>query len=343
MKRNLEYLPIDQAKPGDIVEFNYPKLSSALTHKRLYTFKTHYPGGNIMVARNDDGRQSGKKPEYFKLVKTKPGSEAKVGDEIIMLTDMNYYSPKIPGGGPKADSIWTVSSIGIDGTIHYGVPVPGHDYEYGVQPTDVKVLCKAEEPKKISSFCKEGNVHDCCSYILKGEEGCSSCPAYILPQAEETPQHINPKESETINMKINVNLADILALLAGDTETDLEKSPNTITLVYNKNGKFLGATAESAEVVLQDVHFLGCTVREFTFSAEMTTQIPVITTKRVKTSAEHFEDGASVASAAHDIADMISDGISAFKAAKAKATKDPEADGTPKEPESDPKTPSEDK
>lgn len=96
-----EYRDIDKAKLGDVVECVDVGIGNSLTIGKLY-----------LVVDNDgslgymgDGREStsfmNKNSSRWKLVKTKPGSEAKVGDNIIMT---EYH------GGPLAKgSIHTIS------------------------------------------------------------------------------------------------------------------------------------------------------------------------------------------------------------------------------------------
>lgn len=103
-----EYLPISQTKKGDIVQFvglngkQYTK-NDAWTVSKLYIASTdyskngydnppwgHIDKGHIGTTFDDKGSSTnGWGAGLFALVKTRPGTEAKVGDEIIRIETKN--------------------------------------------------------------------------------------------------------------------------------------------------------------------------------------------------------------------------------------------------------------
>ena len=88
------YGDIQDAKPGDIVEFcpksgksHYAIERKRMTMNRLY-IATKIGGnyGHIWVTGND-GKSFDNSYDNWKLIKTKPGPEAKVGDTVIFIAD----------------------------------------------------------------------------------------------------------------------------------------------------------------------------------------------------------------------------------------------------------------
>lgn len=81
-----EYLPIEQAKPGDLVECldNY---SHAFTKGRIYQVRrVNGRYGDIEVVEDDNGsKTNGWDPKFFKLIKSKPMINAQIGDTVICI------------------------------------------------------------------------------------------------------------------------------------------------------------------------------------------------------------------------------------------------------------------
>ena len=81
-----QYLPIEQAKPGDLVECigDYPH---AFTKGRIYqvhSVKGKY--GDIEVVEDDKGsKTNGWAPKFFKLIKSEPMLNAQLGDTVICI------------------------------------------------------------------------------------------------------------------------------------------------------------------------------------------------------------------------------------------------------------------
>lgn len=99
------YLPIEQAKAGDIVEFNKPNYGSSFTHKKLYIVSKDYTRSYISLVEDDNNTPNSFPLEYFKLIKTKPGSEATFGDKCIRISG-GKGNPCTPNG-----TIITVNGI----------------------------------------------------------------------------------------------------------------------------------------------------------------------------------------------------------------------------------------
>ena len=74
-----EYLPIEQAKKGDIVE-RIKNQGTALKIGTLCIVDKDYKGHGTIYLNKGTFEGS-----YFKLIKTKPGKEVKVGDEVIFI------------------------------------------------------------------------------------------------------------------------------------------------------------------------------------------------------------------------------------------------------------------
>lgn len=82
-----KYRPISEAKPDDIVEYTGVDISDGFTTERLYIVKAPNDAyGFLIVARDDNGLTiNGMAPKYFKLLTTRPGTEAKVGDIVYCI------------------------------------------------------------------------------------------------------------------------------------------------------------------------------------------------------------------------------------------------------------------
>ena len=134
-----EYLPIEQAKPGDIVEYQSTNYEYIYDSKLHFVSKEGITDDNRLGVIDKSGnnvwsiKSNGK--ILWKLVKTKPGSEAKVGDEVI------YTQPNI--GKCEQGKIYTVHSISQNTYIHWH-PTKS----YNRRATEFRLLCKAESADK---------------------------------------------------------------------------------------------------------------------------------------------------------------------------------------------------
>lgn len=135
-----EYIPIEQAKPGDIVEYVGTRSDKWAKPGTLRIVTNRgYMGDQIGI--NDDYCEDNiwdiehKGKILWKLLKTKPGSEAKVGDTIIRTENKSgfkYANQHVLG------KLETVSAV--DGYL-IGIDSSGIDIHHD----DCKVLCKVEE------------------------------------------------------------------------------------------------------------------------------------------------------------------------------------------------------
>ena len=128
-----EYGNIEDAKPGDIVE-RIKKGSSNEPYHQI---------GYLAVVGNDFPESEGCRPslskEWWKLVKTLAGSEAKVGDTVIFTKDSRFECLKQTIGqlgvvNELSNGIWIYTLDGLNPIGHY----------CGTQLEEFKVLRKAE-------------------------------------------------------------------------------------------------------------------------------------------------------------------------------------------------------
>lgn len=84
-----KYITNRQPRKGDIVEFNKPGYTGSFTHGKLYVCKD-LKGSTLMTERDDSGsRSNGNAASYFKIVKTSPSINAKKGDSVICIEDLD--------------------------------------------------------------------------------------------------------------------------------------------------------------------------------------------------------------------------------------------------------------
>lgn len=136
-----KYLPIEQAKVGDIVEAVDTKHN--VTAGKLYVILPDSKNNSIGHYINDLGKHSaGFNPykDYWKLVATKPGSQAKVGDTVFCIQDTK--------GDCKYGNSFVVDNIHGD----YLGPAAGTLFSRGTSQPNWSwpseyfvVLCKEEE------------------------------------------------------------------------------------------------------------------------------------------------------------------------------------------------------
>lgn len=112
----LQYLPITEAQTDDVVQFCKPSPSHGFIDTHLYVtrepyiangYRTHSAGpGHIKIKFDADRDPNGWAEGYFKLVRTKPGNQAKVGDVCIMIQDHPNRDY-----GPKCNTVFKVTEI----------------------------------------------------------------------------------------------------------------------------------------------------------------------------------------------------------------------------------------
>lgn len=127
-----EYESIEKAKAGDVVE-------------RIKQGPSNEPYdqiGYLAVVGKDypesEGCRPSLDPNWWKLVKTLPGSEAKVGDTVIFTKDSRFESIKQTigqlGVGELSNGMWLYHIDKHEPIVHY----------CGTQLNEFVVLCKAE-------------------------------------------------------------------------------------------------------------------------------------------------------------------------------------------------------
>jgi hypothetical protein len=141
-----QYLPINQAKEGNIVERINTSSSST---------KPYEQEGYLAIVGEDFTNYPGNRPAldetYWKLVKTLPGSTAKVGDECIRISGGN--------SGTKNGDIITVTKC--TGRLIYWEP------DYSNFTNQFLVLCKAQQEPRVAVVTKFNGGHPIGSRIVK--------------------------------------------------------------------------------------------------------------------------------------------------------------------------------
>ena len=141
----LQYLPIEQTQAGDVVQcitngsgFTLGKLYIA---SAPYNFSGGYRNtsngpGTIDVVQDDRNHGNGWGEKCFKLIKTKPGTEAKVGDICIMTH--NHPNRE----GPKINTIFKAVDYRTSfDVIVSDIPAPFGDPTWNIFPELCRVLC----------------------------------------------------------------------------------------------------------------------------------------------------------------------------------------------------------
>ena len=155
-----EYLPIEQAKVGNVLEAVYS--DDDITKGKLYIIHEGAENDSIGHFIEDDGEPSSGiylSSEFWKLVKTKPGKEAKVGDTVISITALSTsHSPRYLG------SIHTVVSY------KYWL---GYAKGFSTDSSNFLVLCKPEDARPEENSPKVGDkviaLKDTCTKNPKGD------------------------------------------------------------------------------------------------------------------------------------------------------------------------------
>lgn len=121
------YLPIQETQTDDVVQFYRSTKTAYFTNNNFYVTRKPYDPtgystgddpGTISVKFDDCRDKNGWAEDYFKLVATKPGLEAKVGDLCIMIQD----HPNIKG--PKCNTVFRVTSLSSNDYILSDIPAP---------------------------------------------------------------------------------------------------------------------------------------------------------------------------------------------------------------------------
>lgn len=132
-----EYLPIEQVKPGDIVEAVHSTSSKSIEEKQLYIVHTDQVNLKESIVVTATRHKGYSHPiNFFKLIKTKPGAKAKVGDTVIRIPKKSafcYKEEHIVGKIQTVTRICTNTSVQLD-----------NDHIW-VNKEDFVVLCKPEQ------------------------------------------------------------------------------------------------------------------------------------------------------------------------------------------------------
>lgn len=224
-----------------------------------------------LVHQNDKRKLN---PRFCKLVKTKPGSEAKPGDTITITDEMKYSNPpKL--GNPKVGSTWTVTSVKFDGTIYYGLPLNDEPGEYGVQPIDCKVLCKKEtiygQSLKSSNSTYGETMEDRLKELQESIDTFNRLGAaqqsIILDSMSHKQNYKGPTMAKELDIEIKVNGETVkTGRKSTKAKTDLEllKKQGVFAVFFNQAGAQVHAdtfkTEDKATQLLTTPDYIGCTV-----------------------------------------------------------------------------------
>ena len=175
-----KYGNIEDAKPGDIVECTH-NFFDIFTKSKLYIVssnKNKYEPNFIMIDKDDKGSTTnGWRKGSFKLVKTKPGTEAKVGDTVI----------RIKGGTSTCPTGTVFTVLEADrGYLLYASSL-------AAVTNECKVLCKAEP---ISTEKRNLAFYKCSGEPWTNEE-CENIVRYV-----GAPRQIKNKDWGTVNPHI---------------------------------------------------------------------------------------------------------------------------------------------
>ena len=305
-----KYGNIEDAKPGDVLE-RIKKGSSNEPYDQI---------GYLAVVGNDYPEAEGVKPSldpnWWKLVKTKPGSEAKVGDTVIRFKDGTRTCP--------TGTVFTVLEID-QGYLYYTSVL-------AAETDECKVLCKTSTTKsepdtpRVAIVTKHVSGHPVGSRIVltdasndtweladgpnsfiychsigsncEWEDELTTCTdtATFTSLGETSPATpcsqptLNPiPEEDTMN---DLNKKNISISMTADEyakyqksnkptkpKSQLETAPKWFTIWYGVNGNVDCQTTESpkkAKKALQHPSKLGFTFRSYLIAESATTNIPVV-------------------------------------------------------------------
>lgn len=300
-----EYGNIETAKAGDVLE-----------RVRQGSFNAPYDQiGYLAVVGNDypEGGRPSLDPDWWKLVKTLPGSEAKVGDTVIRFKDGTRTCP--------TGSVFTVLQIDHN-SLYYTSDLAANTYE-------CKVLCKTSTTKSepdiprvaivtvdvsghpvgsrivpIDTSNRHWKLADDSKSLTYSHSIGNSCEwedtftthtdtATFTSLGETSPATpcsqptLNPiPEDDTMNTN-NITIAmtadeyakHLKSNKTAKPKTQLETASKWTTIWYDINGNVACQTTESpkkAKKALQHPAKLGFTFRSYLIAESATTNIPVV-------------------------------------------------------------------
>ncbi len=139
-----QYLPIDQAKPGDVVEYNNKDYRGSFTHGKLYIVR-HNTNNMVGVTSDDYGDTNGHDKDYWRLIKTKLAIDVQLGDQVVCIdSNVSVHC--------TAPIVYTVTNRGIIEPNDYHLDNLAHirfDQRDGF-----RLLCKAQ-PKLLHQKWKD--------------------------------------------------------------------------------------------------------------------------------------------------------------------------------------------
>lgn len=276
----LKYLPIEQAKVGDVVEAL--NSNDNTTKGKLYVILPGSKNHSIGHFINDLNKPSdGINPykDYWKLLATKPGSQAKVGDTVFCIQDTS--------GDCKLGDLFVVDNI-KNGCLG---PSPGTLFTGGTSQPNwfwtsecFVVLCKEEEKPTIrrnlafykrsgESWTKEEyeNICTCCKVKPYHEYRCTKAKyKYIFDSGTgyDTPyeswSNINDGKQEThVNFKNCKQIAyeDIfeslhMTMQEFDTMLDIPASTTSDDIASDDFFDFLNYKPTQKENTMNDLQQL---------------------------------------------------------------------------------------
>ena len=269
-----KYGNIEDAKPGDILEYQQMTKGGTDNQDRI-------PTTNLVIVTSlcpnpqcgteyhfttNDGKDDWMGGDgTWKLVLTKPGSEAKVGDKCILINN-----PKDRADIPfKVGDLATVNKVYSNYTLAF---TEGAKYWY--EHTDFLVLCQEKDRpdtatrRNLAFYKRSGEEYQ------KVKDYCGD-PHDNIPTQKEPP--MNPTITVTMTAKE-------LAKYEKSQETavpksELESATKYITKWYNVDGHCSSQTTQSpkqATKELQKPNRLGWTFRTYAFVASRTTAIPTV-------------------------------------------------------------------
>jgi len=284
-----KYKNMNLAQPGDVVEYTNASYI-AYTKGNLYVVKEDIDEFGVLATELDDrgSTTNGANIRNFKLLDTNPGSQAKKGDEVIVIKHINDTYP--------IGSIIIVSNAS-DGSIRWnnGSAAWYEDYFKVLQKDNSQTIEVGDTVRYIGP--KEPDVprpEQCVIKYITGNWlyyadgfGCNIKYWELVskkPQSREgefftktKQQKEEPvKDCKVNNEVVSTNSEPI------EVKTDLESVNKTLCQVYTPSGELnetLFISKKGAKKLLQKPAMLGHTIVVYERKAVLTTEVPIKETK----------------------------------------------------------------
>ena len=284
---------------GDIVETKYTK---AGTDEHIIHIVRNVTGTTVHYTSGGHDSMT-----EVRVIKVRPGSEAKLGDSIIRIPSTSGYSYYNEHTIGKMETVNTIIGSTVDtGGMH-------------IHFKDFLVLCKAE-PSTLNQFQKGDMVRyigdpsserpsECTVYAVDGDDvyyrngfACHYKHWELISRAKVEPESFckeNVKEEvpEMINNKLNIKeetmppkalnsdeLAYTIAKYIEDklepkVKSDYENRKKFTGVIYSHTGKYLTTVYANKEKqlhkIMQTPEYLGMTMVVHKATTEVTTDIPL--------------------------------------------------------------------